>query len=156
MNRGQVAAFVLIIVAACLVSYKFGEVPTARAQAATPVEWSVWTTSHSTVNAYATKAAVAGVTHVADCIIADATNAPGAAPAGPIGVKLYDGSATTSPSTVLLVVDLPQPSYAANEGQLHLCGLNLQGTAGRPMQLQIGGYVGTSPYLSVDLVGHDQ
>ncbi|MGB8063570.1 MAG: hypothetical protein WCF26_16875 [Candidatus Sulfotelmatobacter sp.] len=156
MNKRILAAFTLIIVAACLLSYKLASAPTAHAQSATPAEWSVWTTSHSTVNAYATKPGIAGVQHIADCIIADATNTPGATPAGPIGVKLYDGSATTSPSTVLLVIDLPQPSYAADGGQLHLCGLNLQGTAGRPMQLQIGGFVGSSPYLSADLVGHDQ
>jgi hypothetical protein len=156
MNNRIVAAFLLLTVAACLLSYKFGSAPTAHAQVATPPEWSVWTASHSTVNAFATKAAVAGITHVADCIIADASNTPGSAPAGPIGVKLYDGSATTSPTTVLLVVNLPQPSYASNAGQLHLCGLNLPGTAGRPMQLQIGGYVGTSPYLTANLVGHDQ
>jgi hypothetical protein len=155
MNKRLLPAFVLIILTVSLLSYKFGSAPMAHAQTTPPPEWSVWATSHSSANAYATKPGVAGVTHVADCIIADATNAPGAAPAGPIGVKLYDGSVTTSPSTVLLVIDLPQPSYAANGGQVHLCGLNLQGTAGRPMQLQIGGFVGTSPYLSVNLVGHD-
>ena len=149
----RVLPVVLITLIACLLSYKFGAAPTAHAQTTGPAEWSVWTTSHSTANAYATKPGVAGEQHIADCIIADATNAPGATPAGPIGVKLYDGTAPTG--TVLLVIDLPQPSFAVGGGQLHLCGLNLQGTAGRAMQLQIGGFVGSSPYLSVDLVGHD-
>lgn len=145
----------LITLTACLLTYKFGFAPTARAQTTAPAEWSVWATSHGPVNAYATKPGVAGIQHVADCIVADVTNAPGATPSGPIGVKLYDGSATTSPSTVLLAINLAQPSYTVGGGQVHLCGLNLQGTAGRPMQLQIGGFVGTSPYLSVNLVGHD-
>ncbi|MGO9577394.1 MAG: hypothetical protein ACLPTQ_24035 [Terriglobales bacterium] len=158
MNKSVLAAFVLITVAACLLSYKFASAPAAHAQTTPPAEWSAWATSHNGVNAYATEPGASGVQHVADCIIADATNAPDAIPAvaGPIGVKLYDGSATTSPTTVLLVINLPQPSYAANESGIHLCGLNLQGTAGRPMQLQVGGFTGTSPYLSVDLVGHDE
>jgi hypothetical protein len=94
--------------------------------------------------------------HVADCLLVDATNAPGAAPAGPIGVKLYDGSATSGTGAILLVMDLAQPPFDANGGQVHICGLNLPGTVGRAMQLQVGGFVGTSPFLSVNLVGHDQ
>jgi len=151
----RVLPVVLITLAACLLSYKFGSAPAAHAQATAPAEWSVWATSHSTVNAFATKPGVASVQHVADCIIVNATNAPGAAPTGPIGVKLYDGSATTSPSAVLLAIDLAQPPFTVGGGQLHLCGLNLQGTADRPMQVQVGGFVGSSPFLSVNLVGHD-
>jgi len=156
MNKRVLPAFVLIAVTACLLSYKFGAAPLAHAQTTPTPEWSAWATSHGPVNAYATRPAVAGMQHVADCIIANASNAPGAAPVGPIGVKLYDGSATTSPSTVLLAISLPQPSFAVGTGQVHVCGLNLPGTVGRPMQLQIGGFVGTSPYLAVNLVGHDQ
>lgn len=151
----RVLPVLVLITLTSLLSYKFGSAPTARAQTVAPAEWSVWATTHSPVNAYATKPGVAGVQHVADCVIADAINAPGAQPTGPIGVKLYDGSATTSPSTVLLTIDLAQPPFTVGGGQVHLCGLNLQGTAGRPMQLQIGGFVGSSPYLSVNLVGHD-
>jgi len=153
MTKRVLPAFVLITLIACLLSYKFGSAPTVRAQTTVPPEWSVWTTSHSTTNAYATKPGVSGVQHVADCIIADATNSAGAAPAGPIGVKLYDGSAPSG--TVLLAIDLAQPPVTVGGGQLHLCGLNLQGTVGRTMQVQIGGFVGSSPYLSADLVGHD-
>lgn len=156
MNKRVFPAFVLITLAACLLVYKFASAPSARAQTTPPPEWSVFSTSHSPVNASATRPAVAGMQHVADCIIADATNSPGAAPTGPIVVRLYDGSAGTSPSAVLLAMNLPQPPLTVGGGGVHLCGLNLQGTAGRPMQLQIGGFVGTSPYLSANLVGHDQ
>lgn len=155
MNKLVPTALVLIALASGLLGYKFASAPVAHAQTGSSPEWSVWATSHGLVNASATKPAVAGVQHVADCIIADATNAPAASPIGPISVKLYDGSATSTPSTVLLVIDVAQPSYTANGGQVHLCGLNLPGTAGRPMQVQIGGFVGSSPYLSVNLVGHD-
>ena len=114
MNKKVVPAFVLITLIIGLLSYKFASSPKAHAQTTPPPEWSVWATSHSTVNAYATKPAVAGMQHVADCILADATNAPSATPTGPIGVKLYDGAASSSSSTVLLVIDLPQPSFTAN------------------------------------------
>lgn len=153
MTKRVLPALLFITLAACFISYKLGSAPTAHAQTTAPAEWSVWATSHSTVNAFATKPAVSGMQHVADCIIADAVNAPGATPTGPIGVKLYDGTSTSG--TVLLAIDLAQPSFTVGGGEIHLCGLNLQGTAGRPMQLQIGGFVGTSPYLSVNLVGHD-
>lgn len=155
MTKKVLPAFVLVTLVACLLGYKFGSAPAVRAQTTAPAEWSVAATSHSTVNTYATKPAVVGVQHVADCVIADATNTPGVVPSGPIVVKLYDGSATTSPTTVLLAMNLPQPPYTVGGGQLHICGLNLQGTADRPMQVQIGGFTGTSPYLSVNLVGHD-
>jgi hypothetical protein len=104
MSKRVLPALVLITLAACLLSYKFGSAPTAHAQTTAPAEWSAWVTSHSTVNAFATRPAVVGMQHVADCIIADAVNAPAATPAGPIGVKLYDGSPTTG--TVLLAIDL--------------------------------------------------
>ena len=156
MNKKVLPVFLLITLAACLLVYKFASAPSAHAQTTPPPEWSVWATSHSTVNALASKPGIAGVQHVADCILANASNAPGATPAGPIGVKLYDGSATSPSSTILLAVSIAQPSFGANGGQVHICGLNLPGTAGRPMQLQVGGFVGTSPYLSADIVGHDQ
>jgi len=149
MNKRVVAAFVLITLAISLLTYKFASAPMAHAQTTPPPEWSVWTTSHNATTAVANRAAVAGITHVADCIIVDATNLPGKAPTGPIGVKLFDGT------NALLVIDLSQPSLAVGGGQVHLCGLNLQGTAGNAMTLQAGGFVGTSPYLSVNLVGHD-
>lgn len=154
--KKTVFAVVLIGLAACLLGYEFGSAPTARAQTTTPPEWSAWTTSHSTVNAAATRAGVSGITHVADCILVNASNAPGTNPAGPIGVKLIDGSSATTPSATLLTIDLPQPPFTIGGGQVHICGLNLQGTVGRPMQLQAGGFVGTSPFLSVNLVGHDE
>jgi len=154
MTKRVLPAFLLITLAACLLVYKFASAPMAHAQTTPPPEWSLWATSHSTVNASVTKAGAAGLQHVADCILVDVSNAPGAAPAGPIGVKLYDGTVTTG--TVLLAISLPQPPFTVSGGQVHLCGLNLQGTTGRPMQLQAGGFVGTSPYMSVDLVGHDQ
>src|SRR5215467_15751279 len=155
MNKKVLPAVVLITLA-FLLGDKFASAPSAHAQTTPPPEWSVWATSHSTVNALASKPGIAGVQHVADCILANASNAPGAAPAGPIGVKLYDGTATSTPTTVLLAVSLPQPSFTVGGGQVHVCGLNLAGTSGRPMQLQAGGFVGTSPFLSVNLVGHDQ
>jgi len=154
MHKRVIPAFLLVTLAACVLVYKFASAPMAHAQTTPPPEWSLWATSHSTVNAFVSKAGVAGVQHVADCILANASNAPGAAPAGPIGVKLYDGNVASG--TVLLAVTLPQPSFTVGGGQVQLCGLNLPGTTGRPMQLQAGGFVGTSPYLSVDLVGHDQ
>jgi hypothetical protein len=149
MNKKIIPAFVLIALAASLLSYKFASAPNAHAQTTTPPEWSVWTTSHNATTAIATRAAVAGITHVADCIIVNAVNAPGKTPTGPIGVKLFDGT------NALLVIDLPQPPLTIGGGQVHLCGLNLQGTAGNAMLLEAGGFVGTSPFLSVDLVGHD-
>lgn len=149
MTKRVFPVFVLTMLAISFLIYKFASAPMAHAQTTTPPEWSVWTTSHNATNAIAAKAAAAGVTHVADCLIVDATNLPGKAPTGPIGVKLFDGT------NALLVIDLPQPALTVGGGQLHLCGLNLQGTAGNAMTLQAGGFVGTSPYLSVDLVGHD-
>src|SRR5215467_13076297 len=128
MTKRVLPAFVLITLAACLLSYKFTSAPMAHAQTTEPPEWSVWATSHGPVNASATKSGVVGMQHVADCILANASNAPGAAPAGPIGVKLYDGTATSAGSTVLLAISLPQPSFTAGGGQVHICGLNLAGT----------------------------
>jgi len=84
MNKIVPTAFVLIDFAAGLLGHKFASVPVAHAQTGTSPEWSVWATSHGLVNASAIKPAVAGVQHVADCIIADATNAPAATPTGPI------------------------------------------------------------------------
>lgn len=156
MNKRVLPAFVLITLAASLLTYKFASTPMAHAQTTPPPEWSIWATSHNGTNASTIRAGVAGITHVADCIIADASNAPGVTPTGPIGVKLIDGSSTTTPSITLLTIDLPQPPFTVGGGQIHICGLNLQGTAGRPMQLQAGGFVGTSPFLSVNLVGHDE
>jgi len=154
MTKRLLPLFVLITLAACLLSYKFGSAPTVRA-AGTSAEWSVFFNSHSSAPASATRPAVAGVQHVADCIIAGALNTPGSSASGPISVKLYDGSATTSPSTLLLVAELPQPDYTVGGGNIQLCGLNLQGTAGRPMELQVGGFLSSFPFLSVNLVGHD-
>lgn len=154
MNKRVLPAILLVTLTACLLSYKFGSAPAAHAQTTTP-EWSVVATSHSPVNASAIRPAVAGMQHVADCILVNASNAPGATPAGPIGVKLFDGTATAG-TTVLLAISLPQPSFTTGAGQVHVCGLNLPGTAGHAMQLQAGGFVGTSPFLSVNLVGHDQ
>ncbi|MGA9389711.1 MAG: hypothetical protein WBV69_04615 [Candidatus Sulfotelmatobacter sp.] len=144
----------LITLAACFFSYKFGSAPAVRA-ATTTAEWSIFSNVHSSADDSATRPAVAGVQHVADCIIAGALNSPGSTALGPVAVKLYDGSSTTSPSTVLLDIELPQPDYTVGGGQFQVCGLNLQGTAGRPMELQIGGFLSSSPYLSANLVGHD-
>ncbi len=158
MTKRVLPVFVLITLAACLLSYKFGSAPTARAQTtlpAAPAEWSVFRSAYSSAPQYATVAGSLGVQHVADCIIAGAIPTPGSVPKGPINVKLYDGSATTSPSAYLLLIDLPQGNLATGGGQVQLCGLNLQGTAGRPMQLEIGGELSTYPWLSVNLVGHD-
>ncbi len=154
MTKRMLPIFVLITLATCFLGYKFGSAPTARAATA-PAEWSVFFNSHSSAPASATKPAEAGVQHVADCIIAGALNTPGSSPSGPIAVKLYDGSSTTSPSTVLLDMEVAQPDYATGGGQVQLCGLNLQGTAGRPMQLQVAGELSSFPFLTANLVGHD-
>lgn len=154
MTKRLLPLFVLITLAACLLSYKFGSAPAVRAASA-PGEWSVFFNSHSSAPAAATRPAVAGEQHVADCIVAGALNTPGSTASGPISVKLYDGSSTTSPSTVLLDVELPQPDYTVGGGNVQLCGLNLQGTAGRPMELQVGGFLTSFPFLSANLVGHE-
>jgi hypothetical protein len=154
MTKKLLPIFALITLAACFFSYKFGSAPAVHAASATG-EWSVFFNSHSSAAAAAIEPAVAGAAHVADCIIAGALNTPGAAPAGPISVKLLDGSTTTTPTTVLLDVELAQPDYTGGGGQLSLCGLNLAGTAGRPMELQVGGSLSSFPYLSANLVGHD-
>lgn len=154
MTKRFVPLFVLITLAACWLSYKFGSAPSVHAAGANG-EWSIFFNSHSSAPAGVTQPAVAGVAHVADCIIAGALNTPGSAPSGPISVKLYDGSASTSPSTVLLDMEVGQPDYTVGGGHIQVCGLNLAGTAGRPMELQIGGALSSFPYLSVNLVGHD-
>jgi hypothetical protein len=154
MNKKIATLFALVTVVTCLVSYKFGSAPAVRAAGATG-EWSVFFNSHSSAPAAAIEPAVSGTQHVADCIIAGGLNAPGSSPTGPISVKLYDGSSTTSPSTILLDVELPQPDYTVGGGQVQLCGLNLQGTAGRPMELEVGGFLTSFPYLTANLVGHD-
>lgn len=154
MTNRILPVFVLITLAACFFSYRFGSAPAVSAASA-PAEWSVFFNAHSSAPAAAIEPAVAGAQHVADCIIAGALNTPGSTPSGPISVKLYDGSSTTSPSTVLLDIELAQPEYTTGGEHVQLCGLNLQGTAGRPMELQVGGSLTSFPFLSANLVGHD-
>ena len=144
--------FVLVTLAACLLSYKLGSAPTAHAQIAQtlpppPNEWAVSDREIGTA-AVATRAGASGVQHVADCIsiVVMNTSPPGNQAA--YEVALLDGSVT------LMQWWLAAPADTTGQGEVHLCGLNLQGSAGNPMTLefQISKAGGIQ---SVNLVGHD-
>jgi len=165
MQKRAALTFTLLALTACFLSYKFGSAPVALAKShpsqqeigaappplpAPPNEWSLTNLQVSkTFGANVNKAGVAGVQHVADCIMASAVTAPGSSILGPVTVGLFDGN------NALLELYLPQPYASSGQGQLSLCGLNLQGTAGNAMSLSIGGYLTATPWTSVTLVGHD-
>lgn len=168
MTKKVLPLFVLITLAACLFSYKLGSTPVALAKArpagqdmraetaspltlpAPPAEWSVTGQEKGlTIGMSVYEPAVAGVQHVADCVIATVTNTSGASIAGPTTVWLYDGA------TVLMSWYLPQPSYTSGQGQLSLCGLNLQGTADNFMLIKIDNNLTSSNWASLTLIGHD-
>jgi len=163
MPKKAVPVLALLILAACFVSYKLGSAPVAFAKPRSapqdavtpslpppPAEWSLYNLQVSkSFGATVNKPGVAGVQHVADCIMASGVTATGSTISGPINVTLFDGN------TAILALYLPQPYASNGQGQLSLCGLSLQGTAGNNMNLSIGGYLGATPWTSVTLVGHD-
>jgi hypothetical protein len=165
MSKKVILLFTFLTLAACLLSYKFGSTPVALAKGqaiqpetaastpplpAPPAEWSLFNVQHSsTTEAIVIKPGVSGVQHVADCIVVTATTTPGTSPNGPMEVALIDGT------TTLMFWYLPEPPYSTGQGQVTLCGLNLQGTAGNSMTLASSGFQAADPWITVNLVGHD-
>ena len=161
MTKKILPLFVLITLAACLLSYKLGGTPTALARAssqesvadgpspllpAPPAEWVVYGEGNGTSAAVAVRpAGGAGVQHVVDCI--SATVATSGTAGGFINLHLFDGSGVT-----LMQWLLPVVSSQYGQAGVNLCGLNVVGTANQAMYF---GFQSNSGYQSVEMIGHD-
>ncbi len=163
MQKRAVLTFTLLALTACFLSYKLGSTPSVLARShampqdeaanvppplpAPPAEWVLSDFEYTKV-ASVTRAGVAGVQHVVDCVSVteDDTGTAGTAYDG--RAELLDGS------TVVMTWDVPATYYATGAGQVSLCGISVVGTAGNGMTLEFIGR-GTGVEQSVNLIGHD-
>ncbi|MFZ1157030.1 MAG: hypothetical protein WAO10_04585 [Candidatus Sulfotelmatobacter sp.] len=146
MTKKMLPLFVLITLAACLLSYKLGSTPVAHAQSLPPSP-GTWTLNTSGGNESGlisvTKPAVSGAQHVASCIAASVINSNTTAKNA--DVVLLSGS------TQLLAWQLWAP--AGTQNNLNLCDLNVVGAVDTAMTLEIGD--GTDLSVEVNLIGYD-
>ena len=165
MTKKVLPLFVLVTLAACLLSYKFGSAPVALAKArpnaqdiraeavcpltlpAPPAEWVVHDFEVNPNIASVTKAGVTGVQHVADCISANGL-VSGSGAADWSQLELLDGA------TVIMEWEFALPNKDNGMGQVSVCGLSVVGGVGNSMTLK---FVNTANFAgeSVNLVGHD-
>ena len=163
MTKKILPVFVLITLAACLLSYKLGSALIVLAKASTtmqeateqatpalpapPAEWVVHGEGLNTVAAATRPAGGAGVQHVVDCIDATLTSYPSTTGGGIINLELLDGS-----GTIWLQWVLPVASSSGPPTQVSMCGLNIVGNANQSMTLTFQTNTGAQ---SVELIGHD-
>ncbi len=165
MTKKVLPFFVLITLAACLLSYKFGSAPVALAKArpspqetadsATPLTLpaapATWALTNNFENGTAwlsvTEPAVSGAQHVATCVTGGISNL-NTTYKGTI-VNLVNGSA--GGSSILLSWPLVAPP--STEYSVNLCGLNVVGTVDTPMTLEV--LEGSGLQVSINLVGYD-
>lgn len=166
MTKKVLPLFVLITLAACLLSYKVGSAPVALAKGraaaqetsdsatpltlpAAPATWTLWNAGGNTTAPITVTqpAGGAGVQHVATCVIATFVNS--AASAGGDTVTLWDGN--YSIGKVLLAWDLR--ALIGTSDSVNLCGLNVVGSANTPMTLSILDYAQVGG--TVGLIGYD-
>lgn len=154
MTKKVLPVFVLITLAACLLSYKFGSVPVARAGEQTlpaaPATWTL-TAYEASANKAATAsrpAGGAGVQHVATCISFSFQVSPGTQYGGSY-LYLRDGASGTG--NVLWQL-LPGELPGANITQ-SVCDLNIVGSPNTPMTLEFAN--GANAGEALNLVGYD-
>jgi hypothetical protein len=165
MAKKILPLFVLITLAAGLLSYKVGSAPVAHANGqvtpqdaseltvpltlpTAPATWSLYYWGGAGAVASVTKPARgAGVKHVATCISVNfSVSSPGGSDIGQ-NFRLLDGS------TPVLYWHVQAP-VAGDTATVSLCDLNVVGSANTPMTLGFGGAY-SYDVEAVNLVGYD-
>lgn len=150
MPKKVILSFTLLVLTACLVSYKLGSAPVAYAQTLppSPGTWAL-TNANGGVSGWVsvTEPAISGVQHVATCITGSMFNS--GTTYTNANVYLLNGNA--GGSAVILHWELLAPANAYSS--VNLCNLNVVGTVDTPMTLEISD--GTGIYVDINLVGYD-
>jgi len=115
-----------------------------------PLEWSIQHTPAAGVQATITRAASAGVKHVATAISVVLVGGA-AGETGPVYVYLRDGASGLG--TILWGATLRAPT--ANSVPISLTGLNIPGTAGNAMTLEFAFAPAATTLESVALTGYE-
>jgi hypothetical protein len=167
MTKKILPLFVLVTLAACLLSYKVGSAPVALAKGrsapegasesaapltlpAAPATWSLTNAGGlgNPTEVYVTEPALAGVQHVATCITATYVNAGATGSASGAGLFLVNGN-YGGPG----VLHWELLATNGNSSSINLCGLNVVGSVDTPMTLEIANL--PNAYVTVNLVGYD-
>lgn len=118
-----------------------------------PGDWSVTHAPAANTKATASKAAAAGVVHVATSISVALVAGATAPTAVTLTVNLIDGA--SGGSTYLWQSAISLAAVAGQSNPINLSGLNLAGTAGTAMTLEFSAAGGTNTVESVTLTGYD-
>ena len=144
----------LITLAACLFSYKFGSVLVAHAQSLppSPETWSVtaYGGAGQTVS-ISQPAGGTGVQHVVTCIMATYYNTTVGTKTAAELVFLRNGPSGTGP----ILLQWPFEVAVGATGSVNLCGLNLVGSPNTAMTLEFPGNQSTSAGEVLSMIGYD-
>ena len=161
----RVLGLSLLVLTACLLSYRLGSSSVAYAKAgpmpqeraaprpllsAAPATWTLTALGTATAGAIVTRPAASGVQHVATCVTASFYVSASATSAIGNTLGLYNGASLSGgPIRYWLVSALPGTSVS-----IDLCGLSTVGATGDGMTLGWSG-AGTEEDTSVSLEGYD-